>query len=147
MASGFLVLPDGRCFARRWWAHDCVLRAIIDELAHDSAANPFRHWLLDQLPGPNDVEELGFGAWLRNSDGATILRVLDLRSVTPANQIAFCCAAKQAALVEGREEWLAQTLRELADMVECYERGEPNSDWRDVPHPEAARLGPGWDIN
>lgn len=32
VASGFLVLPDGRCFAPRWSFYDAVLRAIADEL-------------------------------------------------------------------------------------------------------------------
>jgi hypothetical protein len=32
MASWFIILQDGRCFAKRWWRYDAVLREIITEL-------------------------------------------------------------------------------------------------------------------
>jgi hypothetical protein len=143
MASGFIVLPDGRCFSRRWSAHDVVLRAVANELS----SHAFRHWLLEHLSGPSDEEELGYGAWLRSSDQSIILRVIDLRLVTRENQQEFCDAAKRAAVVEREEAWLAKSLSELADMVMRMERGEPplsKSDWVDVLRPEGGHIGPGW---
>jgi hypothetical protein len=83
MPSGFLVLPDGRCFAKRSSAHDSVLRAVADQLAVDPAAGELRRWLVEQLPGPDDEEEIGYGAWERRSDGHVIVRYLDLRLMTP----------------------------------------------------------------
>jgi hypothetical protein len=143
MASGFIVLPDGRCFSRRWSAHDVVLRAVA---AHVTAA-PLREWLLSQLPGPNDEEELGYGAWGRASDNASVLRFIDLRLMTSENQGLFCEAVKRAAAAPHDEEWLGRCLNDFADMVARMERGEPplsKSDWVEVVPPEGERIGPGW---
>src|SRR5947209_4793053 len=57
MASGFLVLPDGRCFAPRWSAYDATLRAVAAALdSREEAA--LRAWLLGLLPGPDDEEHV-----------------------------------------------------------------------------------------
>jgi hypothetical protein len=147
MASGFLVLPDGRCLARRWSAHDAVLRAMADQLGQEPAARQLEHWLLEQLPGASDEEELGYGAWFRASDQQVVVRHLDLRQVTVENQRLFCEAAKRAALVDRAEEWLGACLSDLAEMVERAERGEPplsKSDWREVVPPKGGPIGPGW---
>jgi hypothetical protein len=143
MASGFLILPDGRCFSGRWSAHDRVLRAIASQLEHLPTAQALRKWVLEQLPGPDDEEELGYGAWWRASDQKSILRYIDLRNMIPDNQHLICEAAKRAGLVNPADEWLG----ELADMVRRYERGEPpltKSHWIDVrpPHDDQ-RIGPG----
>src|SRR5438067_234818 len=105
MPSGFLVLPDGRCFAKTWAVHDRVLRAVADELAMEPTAKFLHRWLLEQLPGPEDEEEIGYGAWLRAADGQVIVRYLDLRLMEAENQRLFCRAAKQAVLPERSEEW------------------------------------------
>jgi len=84
MASGFLILSDGRCFARRWSAHDDVLRAVAVEL--DDRHSALREWLLSLLPGPNDEEHIGFGPWVRRADQRVIQRYLDLRELTLENQ-------------------------------------------------------------
>jgi hypothetical protein len=147
MPSGFLVLPDGRCFAKRWSAHDAVLRAVADQLAVDPASGELHRWLVEQLPGPDDEEEIGYGAWARRSDGQVIVRYLDLRLMTPENQRPFCRAAKNAAPPADAEDWLRSCLEDLADMVARYERGEPplsKSDWREVVPPEGGPIGPGW---
>jgi hypothetical protein len=68
MASGFLVLPDGRCFAPRWSAYDVILRAVADQL-DSSEVSALRSWLIGLLPGPNDEEHVGYGPWYRRSDG------------------------------------------------------------------------------
>jgi hypothetical protein len=147
MPSGFLVLPDGRCFAKRWSVHDAVLRAVADQLALEPAAREFHHWLLEQLPGPGDEDEIGYGAWVRASDGQVVVRYLDLRQVTVENQQLFCRAAKRAALADYADSWLKSCLGDLADMVDRYKRGEPplsKSDWREVRPPEGGPIGPGW---
>src|SRR6476620_5739687 len=102
MASGFIVLPDGRCFSRRWSAHDTVLRAIADQVSNE----PLRQWLLEQLPGPNDEDEVGYGAWFRKSDSNIIVRSIDLRLMTIENQQLFCDGVKRAASLDHDEEWL-----------------------------------------
>ena len=143
MASGFIVLPDGRCFSRRWSAHDVVLRAVADQVT----AAPLRQWLLEQLPGPDDEEELGYGAWFRNSDQTHIRRFIDLRLMTGENQRLFCDAVKLAASLDRDEEWLKRSLSDFAEMVARMELGEPplsKSDWVDVVPPEGERIGPGW---
>lgn len=145
MASGFIVLPDGRCFSRRWSAHDVVVQAIADAVSDA----PLRGWLLDQLPGPDDEEELGYGAWWRASDNTSIPRVIDLRLMTDANQGLFCDAVKRAAAIPQGDEWLARWLADFADMVARMERGEPplsKSDWGAVVPPEGERIGPGWPL-
>jgi hypothetical protein len=147
MASGFLVLPDGRCLARRWSAHDEILRAVAAQLGEEPAAEQLKRWLLEQLPGPSDEEELGYGAWFCTADQRVVVRYIDLRQMTAENQKLFCEAAKRAALVEHPAEWLQDCLCDLAEMVARGERGEPplsKSDWREVLPPEGGPIGPGW---
>jgi len=85
---------------------------------------------------------------LRVSDGASIVRVIDLRQMTPESQGQFCEAIKRAAAVSREEEWLARCLSDFADMVARMERGEPpssKSDLGPVVLPlEGGRVGPGW---
>ena len=50
MASGFIILQDGRCFAKRWWCYDAVLREIIIELTHDQQGQELAFWLNSLLP-------------------------------------------------------------------------------------------------
>ncbi len=113
MASGFLVLPDGRCLARRWSAHDEVLRAVSDQLGEELAAQQLKHWLLEQLPAASDEEELGYGAWFRTADQQVVVRHIDLRQMTVENQHLFCEAAKRAVLVDHPEEWPRGCLSDL----------------------------------
>src|SRR4051812_38955527 len=82
MASGFLVLSDGRCFARRWSAHDAVLRAVAEHLHGSPQARELRDWLLAQLPGLADEEDIGYGPWFRKADEQLVERFLDLREFT-----------------------------------------------------------------
>lgn len=148
MASGVLVLPDGRCFAPRWSFYDAALRAIADELEAPEVAE-LRGWLLGLLPGPADEEHVGYGPWYRAADGQLIARTLDLRELTPENQGLICEAAKRAASRggAGHPEWLADCLCKLSDMVTRLERGEPplsRSDWVEVVPSEGRKIGPGW---
>jgi hypothetical protein len=145
MPSGLIVLPDGRCFAVRWAMHDVVLRAIAAQVAEA----PLRQWLAEQLPGPEDEQELGYGAWLRKSDQTCISRFIDLRLMTKENQLLFCDAVKRAASLDHEEDWLNGMLTEFAEMVACMDRGEPplsKSHWREVVPPKGERMGPGWPV-
>jgi len=141
VASGFLVLSDGRCFAKTWRYHDRVLGRIAEQLRPNTA---LQSWLLDQLPGPSDVE-LGHGPWCRVKDGVHIERFLDLRELTDENQGHFGDAALQAALVAQESD--RALLSELADMISRQRRGEPplsRSDWREVVPSKGRKIGPGW---
>lgn len=142
MPSGFIVLPDGRCLSRRWWAHDAVVRAVANEVI----SPPLRLWLIEQLPGPDDIAEMGYGVWRRTSDQTTVVRKIDLRLLTSQNQSLLCQSAKRAARITRDEEWLKQSLQDLADMIEHMDRGEPplsRSDWTEVPPPKDEHVGPG----
>ena len=148
MASGFLILPDGRGFARRWSAYDAVLRAVANELPATGAAG-LRGWLLGLLRGCADEEHVGYGPWYRAADERLVERMLDLRELTPENQRLICEAAKPAATcgAAGDLEWLADCLSDLSDMVTRFEHGEPplsRSDWTEVVPREGRKLGPGW---
>jgi hypothetical protein len=153
VASGFLILSDGRCFARRWWAHDAVLRAVADHADDSPPARELREWLLSLLPGPEDEEHVGYGPWFRKADQQLIERFLDLRELTPKNQRLFHQAARrageraQSAEGAGWPDWLRGGLVDLADMAARADRGEPplsRSEWREVVPSEARRIGPGW---
>jgi hypothetical protein len=61
MASGFIVLSDGRCFARGWSAYDEVLRAVAAELHGE-----FQEWLVSLVPNTEDEEHLGYGPGYAN---------------------------------------------------------------------------------
>lgn len=153
MASGFIILADGRCFAPRWLFYDGVLRAVADELSSSHRAKLLRDWLLSLLPGPDDEEHLGYGPWLRAADHMVVARSLDVRELAPENQRLFNRAvqdaSRRAMSSEARvsQDWLVECLAILADMVDRAERGEPplsRSDWREVHPSEGRRIGPGW---
>lgn len=153
MASGFLVLADGRCLAVRWLLYDEVLRAVSDELNRSSEAEALREWLHTMLPKSGEEEDIGRGAWVRSADGVVVKRFLDVRGLTPRNQRLFHEAALRAgkrAATEGPREPLDlrhSALVHLLELVERAERGEPAlslSDWREVVPPEGRKLGPGW---
>lgn len=149
MPSGFLILTDGRCFARRWSTYDHVIRAVADELANEDAEKRFKDWLYELVPGPLDKEDVGYGPWLREADQQLIERFLDLRELTPDNQMYFAKAVKKAA-VRMRlysEDWLQKCLRDLAELIERMESGEAptsKSDWSEVLPSRGRQLGPGW---
>ena len=152
MPSGFIVIHDGRCYARRWWCYDVVLREVIAELTRDPLERELAAWLGSLLPGPDDEAELGYGVWLRRSDGEIVPRYLDLRQLTEASRRRFNDAARRAlARVKaggGADETPLDCLSPLAEMIERAERGEPPlsmSDWTSVEPPSGERCGPGWD--
>ena len=141
MASGFLVLSDGRCFAKSWSFHDRVLLRTAEQLPANSS---LRAWLLEQLPGPTDLE-LGHGSWYRAKDGVHVERYLDLREFTPEIQAQFTDAVLRAVEVADASE--RALMSELADMVARQRRGEPplsRSDWQELVPSRGRKIGPGW---
>ena len=146
MASGFIILKDGRCLSVRHAAHDALLRSVAASLEEGS---PFRKWLLTQVPDDGDTE-LGY-AFVRAVDGEHIERVLDLRCLTEANQRLFESAARRAKPVGGPfapEEDVISALRRFRAMLDSCERGEPPlalSDWTCEAPAAEGKIGPGWE--
>jgi hypothetical protein len=146
MASGFITLRDGRCLAVRWTYHDAVVAAIAAQLDGDDAERELAAWLRSRLPGPDDIEHLGHGPWLRKRDGAHIPRTLDLRAFDGLHRDLFEEGALRAAkrLPESDPSYTA--VRRLAEMILRARRGEPPlelSDLRAVMPCEVKRDGPG----
>jgi hypothetical protein len=148
MASGFIVLPDGRCFSRRSWADDAVIRAIAEQLSAVASEQQLGRWLLEQLPGEDVAEDFSWG-WVRASDGETVIRFIDLRLMTSENQRLFCESVGLVAGVDHSDESLTRCLADLSEMIVRFERGEPplsKSDWREVVPAKGNRIGPGWPV-
>lgn len=154
MPSGFLILADGRCLAARWKYYDLTLRAIAEAVDESHSGQSLREWLLTLVPGPGDIEELGYGAWVRSKDQQVIQKSLDVRELTPENQRLFHEAALRAGKRAKSKEatsWdsmLVECLVHLSDMVERADRGEPPlslSDLVNVEPPKGKKIGPGWD--
>jgi hypothetical protein len=153
MASGFLVLSDGRCFAPQWATYDGVLRLVIEQLDESAAEGELRHWLIALLPGLTDEPHVGYGPWLRTADRQLIERFLDLRELTGENQRRLHQAVLRAEEAirstgaEGTPEWLRNAVLDLADKVRRADRGEDPlkcSHWTKVVPSKGRRLGPGW---
>jgi len=153
MPSGFLTLADGRCFAVRWHYYDLTMRAIAEELHGSPEADALRSWLESMMPGPSDIEELGYGAFLRVKDQEVVPKSLDVRELTPKNQRLFHEAAlragKRANCAEAAswDSLLVESLAHLADLVERAERGESplsKSDCVKIVPCKGRRVGPGW---
>ena len=93
MASGFIILRDGRCLSVTHAAHDAVLHSIAAAMQD---ATPLHAWLLTQIPVEMDVE-LGY-AFVRASDGEHVSRKLDTRGLTKPNQE---CSVENGVLALG----------------------------------------------
>jgi hypothetical protein len=150
MASGFIVLADGRCFSPTSRLYDITVRALADQLSDSAPGRTLRDWLLSLLPGPKDTD-IGHG-WIRASDQQTVLRMIDVRELTVENQKLFHRAALLAGEQAQSEEsgelvtW-KMCCAELADMVARADRGEPpstRSDWQEILPSKGRKLGPGW---
>ena len=144
MASGFLILQDGRCLAVRHALHDAVLRSVAEHLP---AGDPLGAWLRRQVPGDGD-QEVGYG--LVRTDGEQVPRFLDLRALTGENLRRFVAAAgscQPSPGVRAPTEDVEACLHRLRLMLGAAERGEPPlalTDWRAVAPPCTDRIGPGW---
>jgi hypothetical protein len=145
MASGFVILSDGRCLAVRSAIHDAVLRAITSAIQPETSLSS---WLGTQVPDEGDAD-LGY-AFVRASDGTTITRLLDTRGLTEANRRSFERAARTAAPMSGAyapEGDVESALNRLRLMLDMRDQGRPPlelSDWTVEASPCEMRLGPGW---
>ena len=145
MASGFIVLRDGRCFAVHQPLHDAVVRSLLQGMAGD---DPLRDWLVTQVPSEGDVE-LGY-AFVRKLDGEHVARKLDVRGFTESNQATFERAALTAEPIAGPFaplEQVASALERLREMIKRSRAGEPPlelSDWTTEAPESVTRIGPGW---
>ena len=145
MASGFIILRDGRCLALRHAVHDAVLRSIAAGL---DSATPFQDWLAGQVPHGDDAE-LGH-AFVRVKDGSQVTRELDIRGLTASNQSLFERAARDATPTAGPYapiEDVKSALQRLRKMLDSCDEGRPVvelSDWTVVAPPCETQIGPGW---
>ena len=155
MASGFLILDDGRAFSVRWSAHDLFLRAIADELTESDAEKTLADWLYSLLPGPNDIEHIGYGPWVRATDSEVVSRVFDVRELTKENRHFFHEAAIRAyhKFTDGDGSVVptdySTTFDRLIAMLQSIHNGEPPdaiNDWLNgyTEEPTGKRSGPGW---
>ena len=139
MASGFVILNDGRCFSVRSAVHDDVLRAVLDAMNSDE---PLYRWLAEQLPSDEDTD-LGY-AFVRHRNGEHVSRELDLRGLTELNRAVF----EEAVLETERTNASEPALVRLRQMIRCCRAGAPPlelSDWTAEAPPLSERIGPGWD--
>ena len=146
MASGFIILRDGRCLSLRHAVHDAVLPSIATAL---NSATAFHQWLAAQVPGETDAD-LGY-AFVRAADGAHVSRELDTRDRTAPNLTLFERAAREAKPIPGPcapDEDVNRGLQRLRKMLDSCDEGRPvleSSDWTVEAAPCQTRIGPGWD--
>lgn len=145
MASGFIILADGRCLSVQHSLHDAVLKCLLNRISSD---DPLHAWLGSQLPGEDDIE-LGYG-FVRSATGEQVLRMLDLRGLTGQNRATLEDAALEAEPAAWPQAPKAQVevalvrLREMIRRCNAGERPLQLSDWTIEAPPCTARVGPGW---
>ena len=141
--STLITLPDGRSWWAANWAYDAVIRRIADQLERLPYEGELASWLRRQT-----CEEMGPG-----------IGYVDVRELTPRNQLLFRQAAQQAfrhAILEGAVGWhdpsffagWLQGFRRLLRMWKAVDRGEPPGMLGDSPErlePSGLRSGPGWE--
>lgn len=144
MASGFIILKDGRSATPRYTLYDLLLQTIAAQLPEGE----FREWLIAQTAGDTD-EESGFGGFYRGEESDYIKRWLDLRELTEENQTLFWKAVQSAVDSTPDNEIVADWLQKMLKMNSLIEAGDhPDnlSDWRKgyVEPPSGLKSGPGW---
>ena len=145
MASGFIVLRDGRCLSVRHAIHDAVLQSLVAAIGE---ASPLGEWLATQVPRDADVD-LGY-AFVRAGSEEHVSGVLDTRELTEPNRKLFESAVRGAEAAAGPRapvEDVAVALGRLREMLRQCDNGRPPlalSDWTDVVPPDGNRIGPGW---
>ena len=149
MASGFIILADGRCLSVRHAVHDAVLRSVVAAL---DQSTPFACWLGSQLPAASDVD-LGV-AFVRAGTEEQVARVLDTRALTVENQHLFEQAVMEATPIGhapvAPEQDVVAAIGRLRLMLRHCSEGRPTlslSDWSVQAPPCEQRIGPGWDCS
>ncbi len=144
MASGFIILRDGRCLSVRHAIHDSVLRSIAAAIEDGN----LRGWLAAQVPADGDID-LGY-AFVRAGSGEHVSRELDTRGLTESNRRSFELAAAKAEPIAGPHapfKDVAFAMKRLREMLRLIDEGRPPlelSDWTIEAPPCEERIGPGW---
>lgn len=149
LASGFLTLPDGRCFAQHSTVYDAVLLRVVHALGRDGANGYLREWVREQIPTSADPD-YGFG-FTRQATDESVQRSIDLRQLTSLNQALFMTALREVVSPgsmspeHGHE---ARCFAHLANMVRAHDAHEPPLKCTDLTciNPASTdRIGPGWE--
>lgn len=153
MASGFLYLEDGRCFARRMSWIGYLLGLINNEIKLIEGAELFSKYLEYFIPNEND-ESNGYGGFIKKDTNEHIMLVLDLREFTKTNQKYFWIGAQNAVkrLITSDGEQQKdniELLKILLDMHKSITRGENPALLSDTgvnirPY-SGEKKGPGWE--
>lgn len=81
MASGFIILGNGKTWSPRWTGYDIVLKTIMNNLTYNGKEFELKKWIESILPNiENGDVECGY-CFIRNSDGENILREIDTRFI------------------------------------------------------------------
>lgn len=153
MASGFIILKDGRCFAPRWTGYDEIIKIVIKELYEVENGKPLADWLKLKIPNDELSEELEAGwGFLDVESDEWITRNLDLRSLTNENQLLYWKAIKRGKNKLNKKGKVYSSIspdliNTLCDMMERAENGEPPMElthWNKLAEPCTEKKGPGW---
>jgi len=154
MASGFIVLKDGRCFAPRWSIYDEVIRITIRELEEIEKGQELADWLKMQIPEPEDNEdnEIGWGFIDPRINNNIVNRELDLRALTDENQQLFWKAVQKGMdkLTNGAPNYSTlpvEFFEVFHKMFVLCNKGEPPMElthWNKLADPCTEKKGPGW---
>ena len=151
MASGFIILNDGRCFSRHWSLYDAIIKLAVDGLTDNINVVEFKDWLQALLPGENDMYD-GLGGFYRAGTDENVSRWLDLRELTDENQQLFWNALLVTQANEQfrkDNEYIVALLDTIIKMKQLADNNDPPenlSDWRDgyTQPPTGNHIGPGW---
>jgi hypothetical protein len=156
MASGFIILTDGRCFARQADVYDYIIQLVIEELSDNENAKEFKQWLETLISSKEDID-MGWGS-IKHDTGENIMRWLDLRELTETNQKLFWTSLQHslnkliATLSTENKDKTAhiELLKILLKMHRlAYIRDDPNnlSHWQNgyTEPPSNNKIGPGWE--
>ncbi len=157
MASGFIILKDGRSLARRWSHYDYIIELAINALSetNDKRAEDLKNWLQTLIPIEGDIEN-GFGGFIRKTDGENIQRWLDLRELTNENQQLFWESMQKALTRLSRDDqakidnqvsiMLLKRFLKMKKLADIGDNPDNLSDWKKgyITPPSGNRVGPGW---
>lgn len=157
MASGFIILKDGRCLSRRWTHYDYLIELAIKELSSmkGKKAEDFKGWLQTLIPQEGD-EYNGYGGFIRKANGENVQRWLDLRELTTENQQLFWDSIQNTLsnlitkdkLHKDNENLISLLKRflKMKHLVDIGDNPDNLSDWVKgyIEPPSGKRSGPGW---
>lgn len=127
MASGFIVLEDGRTFARNSGVFDGILENAIDVMdAELEEEKILKKWLKALLVKEEDID-MGWG-FVRDIDGKTIARVIDFRGMSKVYCEILKKTIKHKKFIQDAQEFFYKEFYEsvvdLIAMISLTEEGE-----------------------